>query len=450
MAAGEILSLCMFGTLVALLFTGFPVAFIIGGTGLVFGLIGWTINAFSFIEFFNLVPRVWNQTAENLILVAIPCFIFMGIMLERSRIAADLLNVLEHILKRVPGGLTLAVALLGGIMAATTGIIGASVVMLTLMALPTMLRHGYKREFATGAIASSATLGILLPPSIMLVMMGDLLSISVGRLFMAAVFPGLLLLALYCLYIVFTAWRRPDYAPRVESAEKLPGRKLFLRCCKALLAPLLLIVAVLGSIIGGVATPTEAAGVGAFGAILLAAVNGRLNGTMVREVCEESALTVGMIFMIMIGATVFSYVFRSLGGEALIIDFLTSMGIGAWGTLVLLMAVVFFLGFFFDWIEITLIVLPIFGPIVAGLNFGAHVARTEVIYWFAALMAINLQTSFMTPPFGMALFFMKGAAKGMVRMAELYRGAVPFVILQLVGLAAVMIWPDIALWLQRK
>ncbi|MCJ1901404.1 TRAP transporter large permease subunit [Paracoccus versutus] len=449
MSVGEILSIAMFGTLVLCLFSGFPVAFVIGGIGVIFGLLGWSLDYFSLIEFFNLVPRIWGQTAENLILVAIPCFIFMGIMLEKSRVAADLLDVLAILLRRVPGGLALAVTLLGGIMAASTGIIGASVVMMTLMAMPTMLRHGYDKGLACGTIASSATLGILIPPSIMLVMMGDLLSISVGRLFLTAILPGLLLLSLYSIFVIGLAWFRPHLAPSVVEEEEIPRRDLYIRCLRALMAPVALIVAVLGSIFGGLATPTEAAGVGAFGAILLAAFNRRLTWGVTREVCENSALTIGMIFMIMIGATVFSYVFRSLGGEAMIVDALTDMGIGAWGTLLVLMGVVFLLGFFFDWIEITLIVLPIFGPVVAGLDFGDHVRSTEVIYWFAAMMAVNLQTSFLTPPFGMALFFVHGAAKGSIHMQHLYRGIVPFVGLQLAGLAAVMIWPEIALWLQR-
>ena len=451
MSAGEILSIAMFATLVVALFSGFPVAYVIGGTGLLFGALGWSVDYFSLIEFFNLIPRIWGQAAENLIMVAIPCFIFMGVMLERSRIAEDLLDVLAILLARVPGGLALAVTMLGGIMAATTGIVGASVIMMTLMALPVMMRHGYDKGFATGTIASSATLGILLPPSIMLVIMGDLLSISVGRLFLAAVFPGLLLLALYALYVVVFAWLRPGHAPSVCSNETsaISGKELFIRCCKAIVAPSVLIILVLGSIFGGFATPTEAAGVGAFGSIILAMCTGRLNREMLADVCKTSSLTVGMIFMLMIGATVFSYVFRSLGGEALIIDALTGMGLGAWGTLAILMVVVFLLGFFFDWIEITLIILPIFGPIVSGLDFGGHVRSSEVVYWFAILMAVNMQTSFLTPPFGMALFFVKGAAPKMVRMEDLYRGAIPFILLQLVGLAMIMVWPVIALGLQR-
>ncbi|NYT22126.1 TRAP transporter large permease subunit [Alcaligenaceae bacterium] len=450
MSAGEILSIAMFVTLMVALFSGFPVAYVIGGVGLLFGAIGWLVGYFSLIEFFNLIPRIWGQAADNLIMVAIPCFIFMGVMLERSRIAEDLLDVLAILLARVPGGLALAVTLLGGIMAATTGIIGASVIMMTLMALPVMLRHGYEKGFATGTIASSATLGILLPPSIMLVIMGDLLSISVGRLFLAAVFPGLLLLSLYALYVVFYAWLRPQYAPRLRNTTKsITAWELSLRCCKAIVAPAILIVLVLGSIFGGVATPTEAAGVGAFGAIFLAMCVRRFNRSTLADVCRTTALTVGMIFMIMIGATVFSYVFRSLGGEALIVDALTGMGIGAWGTLTVLMLVVFLLGFFFDWIEITLIILPIFGPIVSNLDFGEHVRSSEVVYWFAILMAVNMQTSFLTPPFGMALFFVKGAAPKMVKMEELYRGAIPFICLQLLGLAMIMAWPVISLGLQR-
>ncbi|MCB1714096.1 MAG: TRAP transporter large permease subunit [Candidatus Competibacteraceae bacterium] len=438
----------MFLTLALGLFSGFPVAFMVGGVGLLFGFIGWSVDYFSLIEFYNILPRVWGGAAENLVLVAVPCFVFMGTMLERSGVASDLLDILDVLLRRIPGGLALAVTVMGTIMAATTGIIGASVVMMTLMALPTMLRQRYNTPLATGTLAASATLGILIPPSIMLVIMADLLSISVGNLFLGAIVPGFLLSALYFLYIFLVSSARPDWAPRLaDDVGPKTTTALIMMIIKGFVPPVFLVVLVLGSIFAGWATPTEAAGVGAFGATLLALFNRRLNLEVLKDVSERTALTSGMIFFIFIGATTFSYVFRSLGGEDLIIDTIEYMGLSSWGLLFVLMGTVFLLGFFFDWIEITLIVLPVFAPIVKIMDFGDHVANADIIYWFAILVAVNLQTSFLTPPFGFALFYMKGVAPPSVKLQQIYVGIIPFVILQLIGLAAVIYWPQLALWL---
>ncbi|MEZ5591008.1 MAG: TRAP transporter large permease subunit [Gammaproteobacteria bacterium] len=438
----------MFLTLALGLFSGFPVAFMVGGVGLLFGFIGWSVDYFSLIEFYNILPRVWGGAAENLVLVAVPCFVFMGTMLERSGVASDLLDILDVLLRRIPGGLALAVTVMGTIMAATTGIIGASVVMMTLMALPTMLRQRYNTPLATGTLAASATLGILIPPSIMLVIMADLLSISVGNLFLGAIVPGFLLSALYFLYIFLVSSARPDWAPRLaDDVGPKTTIALIMMIIKGFMPPVFLVVLVLGSIFAGWATPTEAAGVGAFGATLLALFNRRLNLEVLKDVSERTALTSGMIFFIFIGATTFSYVFRSLGGEDLIIDTIEYMGLSSWGLLFVLMGTVFLLGFFFDWIEITLIVLPVFSPIVKIMDFGDHIASADIIYWFAILVAVNLQTSFLTPPFGFALFYMKGVAPPSVKLQQIYVGIIPFVILQLIGLAAVIYWPQLALWL---
>lgn len=430
------------------LFSGIPVAFVVGGVGLMFGFIGWYFDMFIFMEFFNIPVRIWGGAVENLVLVAVPCFIFMGTMLERSGVAQDLLEILDVLLKRVPGGLAMSVTLMGTIMAATTGIIGASVVMMTLMALPTMLRAGYSKGLATGTIAASATLGILIPPSIMLVIMADLLALSVGNLFLGALFPGLVLSGLYILYISVIANVKPSVAPRVRD-DSLIGQhgskaKMVL---KGFVPPVFLMILVLGSIFAGWATPTEAAGVGAFGAILLTIFNGRMSGTVLREVSERTALIVGMIFFIFMGATAFSYVFRSLGGEELIIHGIEALGFGSWGILIVLMATIFILGFFFDFIEITLIVLPVFAPVVALLDFGDHVSGRDVSYWFALLVAVNLQTSFLTPPFGFALFYMKGVAPNSVKIQDIYAGIIPFVALQVIGLSIVIAFPGLALWL---
>ncbi len=447
----DYLPLFMFLVLAILLFTGYPVAAVLGGIGLGFGFLGVYLDVFAPIEFFNIVGRIWSGIADNLVLVAIPMFIFMGTMLEKSGVARDLLYCLQVLLRRVPGGLALAVTAMGTIMAATTGIIGASVVMMTLMALPVMMQRQYNTSLATGTIAASGTLGILIPPSIMLVIMADLLGRSVGNLFVAAVFPGFLLAGIYSIYILTITSLKPEIAPPLPAELGPQTRKDFwMMILRGLVPPVFLIVLVLGSIVLGFASPTEASGVGAAGAILLAVINRRLNWKTMRAVVERSALTGAMLFFIFIGATAFSYVFRSLGGDDIVIDFVESTGFGPWGVLFILMTIVFILGFFFDWIEITLIVLPVFAPIIELLDFGDHVPKIDLVYWFAILVAVNLQTSFLTPPFGFALFYMKGVAPPEVKIQQIYRGIVPFVLLQVIGLGLVMAFPQIALWLPSK
>ena len=451
----DALPILMFVALAILLFSGYPVAFILGGIGLAFGLIGIAFDIFNYRQFYLISLRIFGGSMENIVLVAIPMFIFMGTMMERTGVARDLLNALQILTRRMPGGLALSVTLMGVILAATTGIIGASVVMITLMALPVMLERRYHIPLATGTISAAGTLGILIPPSIMLVIMAELLSIPVGTTFLAAIGPGLLLAGLYALYIVATAIIRPQHAPAMPRIAANSGTarrgEITLLLLRSFVPPVLLITLVLGSIFAGFATPTEASGVGALGAVLLAVLNRRLNWPMLREVAEESALTGAMLFGIFVGATCFSYVFRALGGEDLILDAIAATGAGPWGILFVLMAVVFLLGFFFDWIEITLIILPVFAPIIAELDFSAHVgAQALIVPWFAILIAVNLQTSFLTPPFGFALFYLKGVAPAHIRIGEIYRGIVPFVILQLVGLGLVIGFPEIALWLPAQ
>ena len=444
----SLLPVFMFISLAILLFSGFPVAFILGGVGLMFGFIGIYYDVFSLIEFFNILSRIWGGVCENLILVAIPMFIFMGTMLEKSGVAKDLLYALQVLLRSVPGGLALSVTIMGTIMAATTGIIGASVVMMTLLALPVMLERNYDKSLATGTIAASGTLGILIPPSIMLVIMADLLAISVGTLFVASVMPGLMLAMLYFVYLFFRTRLNPSLAPALPSnigPTNLKGKLSLI--LKSFIPPIALIIFVLGSIFAGIATPTEAAGVGALGSIILAVFNKRLSFKVLKDVTERSALTGAMIFGIFIGATAFSYVFRSLGGDDLIHAFINEMGFGPWGILFVMMGLVFLLGFFFDWVEITLIVLPLFAPIMQELDFGSHVPSEMIIPWMAVLLAVNLQTSFLTPPFGFALFYMKGVAPPEVRIQTIYKGIIPFVLLQLLGLALIIKFPEIALWL---
>lgn len=478
----QLLPLLMFAALAILLFSGFPVAFVLGGVGIAFAFIAMWYDDWLFDwPQFNAIPAREYGIAENLILTAIPMFIFMGTMLERSGIAKDLLNCLQVLLRRVPGGLALSVVLMGTILAATTGIIGASVVMMSLLALPVMMQRNYSPALSSGAVAASGTLGILIPPSIMLVIMADLLSKSVGNLFVAAVFPGFMLAGFYVVLIVVACMIKPSLAPKLEAnigpATKLGVAVMIIR---SFVPPVILIVMVLGSILGGFATPTEAASVGAFGAIVLALLNlvvlpalgvkdmhfkgeatldtgdGVERGLLgnfwhvFKDVVVRSALTNAMIFGIFVGATVFAFVFRQIGGEEVVLHLFDSMGFGSWGILISLMVLVFFLGFFFDWIEITLIVLPVFAPIIAQLDFGDHVARIDTVYWFAILMAINLQTSFLTPPFGFALFYLKAVAPPSIKIQHIYLGIIPFVAVQLIGLALVIAFPEIALWLPRQ
>ena len=445
----ELLPVVMFGALAVLLFSGFPVAWVLGGLGVSFGAIGIYFGVFSFIEYFNIVSRIWGNAAESLILVAVPMFIFMGTMLERSGVANDLLYCLQVLLRKTPGGLALSVTIMGTIMAATTGIIGASVVMMTLLALPVMLDRGYNTPLATGTIAASGTLGILIPPSIMLVIMADLLSISVGTLFLAAIFPGLILAGLYLVYIYVRCSIDSSLAPPLpDDIGPKTRTALYAMVLRSFIPPIMLIVFVLGSIFAGWATPTEAAGVGALGALLLAVFNRKLNFGVLKDVLERSALTIGMIFGIFIGATAFSYVYRSLGGDDLVHHYVTQAGFDSWGLLIMMMVLVFLLGFFFDWIEITLIVLPLFAPMMRTMDFGTHIPGVDnIIPWVAILLAVNLQTSFLTPPFGFALFYMKGVAPKSVNIQQIYRGIIPFVVLQLIGLLAVIWFPELALWL---
>jgi tripartite ATP-independent transporter DctM subunit len=448
--AQDYLPILMFLTLAILLFSGYPVAFILGGVALLFGLIGYFLGVFRLVEFFNFVPRIWGQAAENLVLVSVPTFIFMGVVMERSGIANDLLYCVQVLLKRVPGALALGVTIMGTILAAMTGIIGASVTMMTALALPTMMRQGYSHALSCGTIAASGTLGILIPPSIMLIIMADLLGVSVGNLFMAALLPGLTLSALYLLFVFLTAYFKPSMAPPLPpDLLAVPKGQMMPLLWKAFFPPVFLIGLIKCSILFGWAAPSEAGAVGAFGAMLLALFAGRLKYRLLEETCHTSARTIAMVFFIIISATCFAYVYRSLGGDDIVEKLIKAAGLTDWGLLILIMAIVFFLGFFLDWIEITLIVLPVFAPLIAGLDFGDHVAKTDIVYWFAILMAVNLQTSFLTPPFGFALFYLKGIAPREIRIESIYKGIVPFVLLQLLGLIVVIMWPDVALWLMH-
>ena len=431
----------MFATFVALLLTGYPVAWVLAGVGVAFALVGELMNAGGIWVDADLgtlglvVDRIYG-TMSSYGLVPLPLFVFMGHMLDRSGIAADLLRAMQAVLGRMAGGLAIAVTLLGVVLAASTGIIGASVALLGTLALPAMLGDGYQKELAVGTVAAAGCLGILIPPSIMLVLMSEPMQLSVGDLFLGAVVPGLLLAGLYLGYLTVFCLLRPQLAPATAAPV---DRGAWLEVARALLPPLGLILAVLGSIFFGIVSPSEAAGVGAFGATALAALRGKLGRATLGEASEATARTTSFIFAIFLGATCFSVVLRGLGGDEVIEEMVTGLPFGPSGIVACLLLLVFFLGFFLDWIEITLIVLPLVEPITATLGIDK--------LWFTVLVAVCLQTSFLTPPVGFALFYLKGVAPPGVELPHLYRGILPFVALQLVGLVALFAWPELVTWL---
>lgn len=436
------LALLMVVTLLAGIFSGYPVAFLLGGLGIVFAFIGDIP-----VPFLGTVgSRIFGGVIENWLMIAIPLFVFMGLMLERSGVAKRLLLTLQRLFGRTHGGLAVSVAILGVIMAASTGIIGASVVMLGLLALPVMMKQGYRAEMACGVIAASGTLGILIPPSIMLVLMGSILQISVGALFKAALLPGLLLGGLYIAYLLITARIRPDWAPLADMDDVDPT-PLPLALLRDLLGPFVLIFVVLGSIMAGIATPTEAAAIGALGSLLLALAMRSLDFATLREAVRETSRTSAMILFVVIGATCFSVVFKRLGGDYMIEELITGTGLGPYGLMLLIMGLIFVLGFFLEWIEISFVVLPLVAPVVEVLDFGYGLSGQGLLVWFAILVAINLQTSFLTPPFGYALFYLKGITEGQVSILTIYRSIIPFVLLQVTGLVLCMVFPALVLWL---
>lgn len=442
-------AIAMILALVVGVFTGYPVAFLLCGLGIVFALLSGIPLRFMG----TVVSKIYAGTLSNWLLLAAPLFIFMGLMLDKSGLAERLLLTLERLCGRLPGGLALSVALLGIIMAASTGIVGASVMLLGVIALPVMIRQGYDPQFATGVTAACGTLGILIPPSIMLVFMGAILQVSIGGLFKAAFIPGLMLGCVYMLYIIGVGIFTPHRAPVPDRAEleKLSqnGAPLGLEIVKNLIGPLFLIVAVLGSIMIGLATPTEAAGIGAAGAMLLAMMTRKLNFSVMRSVVRDTSKTTAMVIFVMIGAACFSAVFKRLGGDDMIEELFLGTGFGPYGLLFLMMGLIFFMGFFLEWIEISFIVLPLFAPIVKSLDFGFDASGTELLIWFAVLAAVNMQTSFITPPFGYSLFYLRGVAPEGVTIKTIYRSSVPFVVLQLICLGALVVFPDIVLWLTR-
>jgi tripartite ATP-independent transporter DctM subunit len=433
----EALPLLMFVALAVLIMIGYPVAFTLGGLALFFGMIGFGL------DFFTLLPmRIWGRMS-GFTLVAVPLFIFMGVCLDRSGLAEDLLDTMALLFGRLRGGMAVSVVVVGAMLAASTGIMGATVVTMGVISLPLMLKRRYSHELATGTICAASTLGQIVPPSIILVLLGDIMGVSVGALFMGALIPGLILIGLYILYILIYAHLNPEAAPgsrKSSSDEKSPTR-LARRVFKSLLPPAGLILTVLGSIFFGIATPTEAAAVGAMGAMLLTMVRKRMNLDVLRDVMRTTTGFTSMAFMILLGATAFGLVFRGLGGDAILKEMLGQVGGGTWGVIALVMGILFVLGCFLDFIEITFIVIPMLAPVIAHLGVDP--------LWFSVLVCLNLQTSFLTPPFGFALFYMKGVCPEEVTTMEMYRGIIPFVAIQGIALVIITIFPELVTWLPR-
>ncbi len=432
----EAIAPLMFAAVLLLLFAGYPVAFSLGGTSLLFGALGVHLGYFSWAYLGAFFERSFG-VLSNYVLLAVPFFIFMGTVLEKSKLAEDLLHTVGQLFGPIRGGLALAVVAVGALLAAATGVVGASVVAMGTISLPIMLRYGYQKELATGVVASAGTLGQIIPPSVVLVVLADQIGTSVGDLFRGALLPGLLLAGLYAVYVAGISLARPDLAPALPAEERqlAPGA-LARRVLFVLLPPLALIVIVLGSIFWGVATPTEAGALGGVGALALAAISGRLSLAMVRESCETTALLTTMVMFLLLGSTLFSLVFRGFYGDEWIASLLTGLPGGRLGALILANLAVFVLGFFIDFFEIAFIVIPLLAPVFLK-EFELHPA------WFGVMLALNLQTSFLTPPFGFALFYLKGVCPPEVRTAHIYRGVLPFIVIQLLALGLVVAFPGL-------
>ena len=434
---GEILAILMALGFFVLLFIGFPVAIALAASGLLFGYLGFGMGLF------NLLPLRIFGLMENYTLLAIPLFVFMGVMLERSRIAEELLDVIGHAAGGLRGGMGLSIILVGVLMGASTGIVGATVVTLGLLTLPVFLRRGYSKSLACGTICASGTLGQIIPPSLVLILLADIMGQGLGTLFAAAMMPGLLLAGLYATYMLLLGWLRPDMAPPIPVEERalMSRGELLVKIFKVVLPPISLIFAVLGSIIGGVAAPTEAASMGALGSILIAAIAGRLDRRVLRETVQNTLRISAMVFFILICAQAFSLAFRGLNGEVLIEDLFKLVPGGVTADIIFMLVLLFILGFFMEWIEICYIVLPLFLPIFAGTDVD--------MVWLAMLVCVVLQTSFLTPPVGWALFFLKGVAPPEITSGDIYLGVMPFVGLQVIGLLLLFNYPEIATWLPK-
>lgn len=431
----EAWALVMFAVVFVLLLFGYPVAFTLGAVSMLFG------GVFLGMDFLNLLPmRIWG-IMTNFTLLAVPLFVFMGVMLEKSGIAEELLETMGALFGRVRGGLAVSIVVVGAMLAATTGVVGATVVTMGIIALPAFLKHQYSPELATGTIAASGTLGQIIPPSIILILLGDVIGVPVGQLFMGAVTPGVLLIVLFILYILIIAGMKPEIAPAIDASMLGidDGKGLTTRVFKSLFPPLLLVVAVLGSIFFGVASPTESAAVGALGAMLLALIHRRLKLESLQDTMQQTTRLTSMVFMILIGATALGLVFRGMGGDVMVEDIMMELPGEEWGFLVVSMSLIFVLGFFLDFLEICFIVVPILAPIAELMDIN--------LLWFAVLIAMNLQTSFLTPPFGFSLFYLKAAAPPEIRISHIYKGIIPFVMIQVIALGLLVVFPQVVTWL---
>ncbi|MGR5145801.1 TRAP transporter large permease [Photobacterium alginatilyticum] len=453
----ELLPLFLFIFVFIVLLAGYPVAFSLAGSALIFAVIGYFTETFDPV-FLEAIPNRIQGILSNELLIAIPLFIFMGVMLEKSKIAEELLDTMGQVFGGLAGGLGLSVTLVGMLLAASTGIVGATVVTMGLLSLPTMMRRGYSAEVATGTICASGTLGQIIPPSIVLVLLGDVISssyqqaqldqgifapesITVGDLFLGALIPGLLLVGLYCVYLIAIAVVAPEKVPPIPADERKVSKELWMQVLTVLFPPILLIILVLGSILAGIATPTEAASVGSVGAIILAWIKRTFTLQILRDVMHSTTEVTAMVFMILIGASVFSLVFRGFGGDDLVRDFLTDLPGGVFGAVLLVMLVMFLLGFFLDFIEITFVVIPIVAPILLSMDLDP--------VWLGIMIALNLQTSFLTPPFGFSLFYLRGVAPDTISTQQIYRGVIPFIMIQLFVIGMLAYWPSLATWLPK-
>lgn len=453
----EYLALLMFLVICLFLMLGYPVAITLAGVSLLFATVCSFFDVFDMALLSAMPSRIFG-IMMNPILLAVPLFVFMGVVLEKSKVAEDLLVTMGILFGRLRGGLAISVVIVGTILAASTGIVGATVVAMGLLTLPTMMKYKYSNSLSAGTICASGTLGQVIPPSIVLILLGDVISnayqkaqlamgnwspetVSVGDLFAGAMLPGLMLPALYIIYILIVAYFKPEAAPAIPEGEVAEARanKFYLRVFLAVFIPMILIIAVLGSILAGIATPTEAASVGAVGAIIMAAFKGQLRLSMLKDVVRSTTEVTSMVYFILIGATVFSLVFVGLEGDKLVETWLHNLPGGKWGALLIVMLIMFLLGFILDFIEIVFVVVPIVGPILLMLGFDP--------VWLGILMAINLQTSFLTPPFGFALFYLRGVAPEGLKTTQIYRGVIPFIIIQIIMMAILIAWPSLATWL---
>jgi len=442
MSTADILPLLMFLTLLIGILIGFPVSFTIGGVAIIFGFIGYACDLFHLSDF-SMVPSRIFGIVNKVNLMAVPLFAFMGIMLEKTGIAKELLEAMGHLFKSIKGGLFLSVLIVGTVLAATTGIIGATVVTMSIIALPTMLKYKYNTEMSCGIIAASGTLGQIIPPSIVLVLLGDMMQVGVGDLFLAAIIPGFLLVLGYALFLLVATTIKPRLAPKM-SHDNINGtdRHSVKEILIALSAPVILVLIVLGSIMYGLATPTEAAACGAVGTIIITIFKRKYSWSALKDSCYETTKLAAMVFAILIGAQFFGVVFRGIEGETLVLDFVTKMDFSAPVVILFLMLIMFFLGFFLDFLEICFIVIPIMYPLFLHYKID--------LLWLSILMALNLQTSFLTPPFGFALFYLKGSAPKEIKTSHIYKGIVPFIAIQIIVVLIIYCFPAISTWLPKQ